>query len=744
MKLETIDLVDFGSHRATRWDPGDARLCVLVGPMGAGKTTLIEGIRHALYKDDRGSIDGVVRTGATESAVTIEFSLAGARYRATRRRSIRAGGKSSADLQMQTPTGTWAPVASGDKEVPAAVRALLHMDEATFRSSVFLAQGDLKRFVQATPGKGSATEPGRATLLSTIVVDPRFALAEVEARGRATKLEAQAAAESGLLERLVDAIAELEPSRDRVTGLTHTVHEIARDQTAAATARATLNGRLLELVVELEAATAAEATVIRLEAERTDLVERYRREHRTIAESGTAIEAAWVAMAAADEVAQAVEDLPTMRLEVESLEAAERQDAELATQARNKLDAIAALEHPYQLDHAAWSVRWKDAKKAVAELDEHARAKTSVCDRCGQPIGQKVALEQLNQARDAVKAFEAVQPKEPLAIAREKAALERIRIRQNELDWDPGILIEARRQLAGLERTAARGEVIAAARVALETAKTATAEATAALGKIRALGEIVATDLAAAKTTVAAVAGLRAEHATLQTDLAAKVEEIGTLERDRHEAERGLASAEANVARLDALVAEQDELKASVAGQAVRIARLRKLVASFGVKGIPARIVERVLPELGRYANDMLGQLVPGASIEIRAQRASSDGKSVIEAIDLVYRDAEGERAMDRPSGGETTAVSLALAMGLNRLNARRSGSPIRLLVVDEPDGLDVPARRALGRILLELAHGGDRERVLLITHTPDLVDFADAVWQFSKNGHGTEMEQVA
>jgi energy-coupling factor transporter ATP-binding protein EcfA2 len=84
-------------------------------------------------------------------------------------------------------------------------------------------------------------------------------------------------------------------------------------------------------------------------------------------------------------------------------------------------------------------------------------------------------------------------------------------------------------------------------------------------------------------------------------------------------------------------------------------------------------------------------------------------------------------------------SVSLALAVGLSRLVARRAGTAIRTLVIDEPDGLDADARRAFGQALRVLAHQGELERVVLVSHHPDLAEYADEVYQVTKNGRGVE-----
>jgi DNA repair exonuclease SbcCD ATPase subunit len=153
------------------------------------------------------------------------------------------------------------------------------------------------------------------------------------------------------------------------------------------------------------------------------------------------------------------------------------------------------------------------------------------------------------------------------------------------------------------------------------------------------------------------------------------------------------------------------------------IAALRRLVAAFGVTGIPARIIEGVLPELGAYANELLGRAPPG-----RVARAPGPARE--EGRQGRRRGARPDRPRRRRRaapgallGGERMSVSLALAVGLSRLVARRAGTAIRTLVIDEPDGLDADARRAFGQALRVLAHQGELERVVLVSHHPDLAE---------------------
>jgi DNA repair exonuclease SbcCD ATPase subunit len=75
---------------------------------------------------------------------------------------------------------------------------------------------------------------------------------------------------------------------------------------------------------------------------------------------------------------------------------------------------------------------------------------------------------------------------------------------------------------------------------------------------------------------------------------------------------------------------------------------------------------------------------------------------------------------------------------------ARRSGSPISLLVIDEPEGLDVESRKAFGQALRAIAHRGDLDRVLVVSHYDDIADFADLVLRVEKVDGASHVDAVA
>jgi len=739
MRLERIRLHGFVSHADTDWQPDGARLVSIVGANGAGKSSLsVDALLYALFDDARGRTDDLVSLGATDMSARVEFTFAGNTYAVERGRTRKAGGKSYLEFQMAV-DGGWMPL-TGDtiRDTQDKIAQLLRMDARAFETSVVLGQGHAMAFAEATAAE-------RKRILGQVLDLEVYARAETRARELARDIEARTSVERDRVARLVDAIAELsgaEQLRDQAIG----IRDVAAAEISTAGDRQdVIAARQLELAADLAAGAAAEADVTRLDGERAALAERYRREQKAITDAAAAADTARATVATAADVDAAIADLPAVRAEVETRERGEAEDRRLRDEARAQREKVLALERPWERAHDAWKAQCDAASAKAVEAETRGRAGTSVCQACGQPIGQDVALEQLAAARAALRAIGDAEPKRPLVIDREQAALTRLEARLGTLQLrDPADLATARETLSRLERTAARGEAIAAARSALETAKTAAAEATAELARITAAGEALAQQLAEARAKVAGLAAIRDEQIRIRAEDLERRGVVGQAEARRRQAEGVLAAAEANVTRLEELRAEHDELVATAAAAAEELGVLRLLVVAFGVTGIPARIIESVIPELEGYANELLAELRPGMTLAIRAQRAKKDGKGVVEALDLVVRDVAGERPLALFSGGERMSVSLAIAVAMSRLVARRAGAAIRTLVVDEPDGLDADARRAFGQALRVLAHQGELERVVLVSHHEDLAEFGDATYRVTKDGRGSVVEQVA
>ncbi|HSV31919.1 MAG TPA: SMC family ATPase [Atribacteraceae bacterium] len=140
-----------------------SQLFVVVGPNGAGKSSLFEALYYALFgkgiRTERSKRELLHRAYPDEAfRVELEFDLAIDRYRVTREYSLKRG--STAALEYRG-DDAWDPVCSGEQSVNSEIARLSGLDSETFRSSVFLPQGETLAFVEATPAR-------RFRILSTL------------------------------------------------------------------------------------------------------------------------------------------------------------------------------------------------------------------------------------------------------------------------------------------------------------------------------------------------------------------------------------------------------------------------------------------------------------------------------------------------------------------------------------------------------------------------------------------------
>jgi DNA repair exonuclease SbcCD ATPase subunit len=743
MKLNSLQLRHFISHAATDLALNDARLTTFVGANGSGKSALaIDALRYALFDDARGRTDDLVQLGQNEMSVRAEISFAGAEYAITRGRSTKARGSSFLELSIRRPAAgddAWRPL-TGDtiRDTQAKIAELLRMDADTFDTAVLLGQGQANRFAEATAGD-------RKKILGTVLGLDLWERAETRTREEARDVEASTAADRATIARLeAELMAREALEMQRVESETLAASLEAVDRQDEAT-RVELIATMQGFALGIANGEAASREAAQRKAELEEQAIRYRRVSARKADAQGKLGEAQRAIAAAPRPDVTI-DCHQLEGDVARLEAAEARDRELeraiATnsaaldQERLRFDA-AVREHRLKLD---------DAARRVAELQADLAALLPVtCPKCNHSWAHDQAGlgDKLLAARTAVRDFPA-DPTEPMHFAVEAGKVERLRVNRRELAFDPTTLGDVR---VGLRAALAAREAAArldALRSIAETARTTITEAEAELTEIETNGKAARTALEEAEIRSSEGDALRSRAEETSFLLRTVESSLRSRAEDRRRVAGTIAQAAAALERLDRLAADRGILSTGLAESDRRLSRLRRLVQAFGVTGIPARIIESVLPELTTSANELLAQLRPGMVLDIRAQRAKKDGKGIVEALDLVVSDDVGERPLGLYSGGERMSVSLAMAVGLSRLVARRAGTAIRTLVIDEPDGLDSDARRSFGQALRILAHQGELERVLLVSHHQDLADVGDAVYQVTKEATGSHVEQIA
>ena len=165
---------------------------------------------------------------------------------------------------------------------------------------------------------------------------------------------------------------------------------------------------------------------------------------------------------------------------------------------------------------------------------------------------------------------------------------------------------------------------------------------------------------------------------------------------------------------------------------------LRELRRAFGKDGVPAMVIETVLPELQAEANNLLSRMSDGSmTLAFSAQRERAGGGELIETLDIAIADELGTRDYDLFSGGEAFRINFAIRIALSKLLARRAGADLRALFIDEGFGSqDVAGRDKLVEAISAIQ--SDFDLILVVTHLDELRDAFPAHLLVEKTAQGS------
>jgi len=157
MRPLSLDLQGFTCYRDPQptLDLSMLSLFAITGPTGAGKSSVLDAITFALYgrvpRMGGASVKDLISHGRDRMTVTLRFAVRDRQFLVTRvvRRSTTAG---SCQLD-EIVGGLSTPVASGAREVAAAVERLVGLDYEAFTHAVILPQGEFARFLKGDPSQ---------------------------------------------------------------------------------------------------------------------------------------------------------------------------------------------------------------------------------------------------------------------------------------------------------------------------------------------------------------------------------------------------------------------------------------------------------------------------------------------------------------------------------------------------------------------------------------------------------------
>ena len=147
MIFTKLKLVNFKSHENTIID-FEKGISVIVGENGAGKSTILEAISFALFKQHTAKkIDDLVRNNADSMTVELEFSSNNREYKIVRNKKSML---KSSIYKKTSNDGGFVHICTGDKEVANEIRQILDIDSDLFLNAIYIRQGEIAELVDKT------------------------------------------------------------------------------------------------------------------------------------------------------------------------------------------------------------------------------------------------------------------------------------------------------------------------------------------------------------------------------------------------------------------------------------------------------------------------------------------------------------------------------------------------------------------------------------------------------------------
>jgi len=790
MRPTRLELGGFTAFRQpTAVDFSGAELFALVGPTGAGKTSLLDAMCFALYgtvpRLDRREVAPVISAGLLEARVRFDFTVGEIPYTAVRVVRRQRTGATTKEARLEAGDQVLAGDADGMTE---QVEALLGLGFEQFTKSVVLPQGQFARFLHDKPGD---RQDLLVRLLELGVYDRMREAARVR---RGTAEATRAAAEQHLatlagatpeaLAGAEAAIVRLEGLRSRVEEAVLRLEALERERQAVRDAGRTASEHvtLIERVV-VPADVAALAQQVAAASKAAETAQTAMDDAQAALEKAQQVRAALPEMLALEQVRTARQELETVAERMvrgEPLLEKARADELTAEQALSAAQAARGAAESQREDlrraHAAHAL---GAGISVGDLCPVCEQEVRTLPSREEPAGLAAAEAGLKAADQAVRAAGEELRRRGEQRAKNQQTMDELVRRRDQLErqlaerWssqEVGELIAAvteaervGRELTEAERLARAGaqkelQVLDAAR---QRRDAAWGEFDTARDRVAALGPppVERADLpaswaalaawararlpedrsraaAAADQEAKAAAAITRLEAELRADCGANGVAVGD-RRPRDAVADALAAAHAERGRLVRDLETVERLSGQVVEAGERTAVARVLERHLMAGGFERWLLDEALAALVDGANEMLGELSQGQ------YALAIDERRNFSVVD--HRNADEHRPARTLSGGETFLASLALALSLaEQLSATATGSTPRLESIFLDEGFGTLDPQTLDVVAAAIEELGARGRTVgLVTHVRDLAERMPVRFEVREGPGGATVQRV-
>jgi len=166
------------------------------------------------------------------------------------------------------------------------------------------------------------------------------------------------------------------------------------------------------------------------------------------------------------------------------------------------------------------------------------------------------------------------------------------------------------------------------------------------------------------------------------------------------------------------------------------------IASATGKDGIQALLIEEAIPEIEQEANLLLSRLTNNqAQIFIESLRDLKKGGTK-ETLDIKISDQTGIRPYELFSGGEAFRIDFALRIAISKLLARRAGTALQTLIIDE--GFGSQDEEGLSHIMDALHKiQDDFSKIIIVSHLSAMKDQFPVQFFVEKGIQGSTIQVI-
>ena len=730
MRPIRLELHNFGAFTAADIPLNEVVLAAIIGVNGVGKTTLLDGMKVALYGAKFGPLDELIRQGSNGYMLTFDFvATDGHTYRVVREqtKSQKASLFRRGTVTAETSNPGWGSVCEAQPTiVDAKLLELVGCGYAEFCLAHHIPQGGLGAFALFLPSKRKEWIMGNlpmgvyGKLLEAVKVRVKVATE------RRTKLEGQL---SALTVIAPDELALLKGQSDSV------YESLQRNETAAESTQKLIDESREKAAIRSRIAGNIETAALADLGARTRVAD-LQKELRTVREGDAGVQIPGISHL--ESAILVVEDRLSTPLSPPVDTSALQTELDEITDLKARRSAA---QQASTGANEAWTraVENETTKKTAAEAAERSleafeSQEAPICSRCHQAIegeayedDHSAFIAELIDSRAALDLATAAVDAAKLNVAATDKAIDELPPVDDDREQ------EIRKQLVGAE---AIQQQHAERKVLEERLVAGRTKLSERLVRLVELEISLTAAIKSAEDTDKEITQLRAELDDCEAvDVEASVSSLQSIKREIDRLREESSNIEHKIANNTATIERRKIVDAEIAEINTQLADLQLLANAYGKNGIPARIIGGAVAEIEDEANAFLESFHDGISVEFVMQ-AEGKGGNLKETLDIMVTDALGTRRYERYSGGEKTRVNFAISIALSRFLAAHTGTRVESFVVDEPEYLDVAGAAELVACLHKIAQSVPF--VALVSHVGNMTEGLPQSIEVKKSASGS------